>query len=328
MMDSIKSLKQVYKDYFPIGAAVNLSTINTHKALLIEQFNSITAENEMKFESVHPMEERYTFERSDKIAAFASDNGMRLRGHTLVWHSQTPEWVFADKNGNTISREQLLERMKDHIITVMRWYAGKTYCWDVVNEAIDDSPDVFLRNSRWLEIIGEDYIEKAFIYAHEADPDVILFYNDYNDCRENKRHKIYKLVKELKEKGVPVHGIGLQGHWELAHPSADELRTAIDKYADLGLQLQITELDVSVRTGNEELEEPTQEMLEKQAQLYENAFNIFREYKGIITGVTFWGVSDETSWLKNFPVKNRKNWPLLFDSEMKPKSAFYKVIEI
>ncbi len=327
----VPSLQKIYENDFDIGAAVNLRTIETQKSLLAEHFNSITAENDMKFESLQPEEGHFTFEKADQLAAFAKENGLKMRGHTLVWHNQTPIWVFQDGDGNVASRELLLQRMKEHITTVVQRYKGHLYGWDVVNEAIMDEGQELLRKSPWLDIIGDDFIEKAFKFAHDADPDALLFYNDYNECHPGKREKIYKLVKSLVDKGVPIHGVGLQAHWNVYDPSMDELRSAIERYASLGLKLQFTELDVSVFSFDDrrtDLIKPTSEMLELQAERYGQFFKVFREYKEDITAVTFWGAADDYTWLDDFPVKGRKNWPFLFDENHEPKRAFWKVVKI
>ncbi|WP_342042493.1 endo-1,4-beta-xylanase [Bacillus sp. OTU2372] len=325
----IPSFQKVYETIFDIGAAVNLRTINTQQSLLANHFNSITAENDMKFEGLQPEEGKYDFEKSDKLAAFAREHGMKMRGHTLVWHNQTPEWVFQDSQGERVTRDQLLQRMKDHITTVMQRYKGQIYCWDVVNEAVTDEGPELYRKTNWLDIIGEDYIEKAFEFAHAADPDALLFYNDYNECNSGKREKIYQLVKSLVEKGVPIHGVGLQGHWNLTNPGLDEIRAAIERYASLGLKLQLTELDVSVfefEDKRTDLTEPTGEMIERQTERYQQIFALLREYQDVFTAVTFWGAADDYTWLSDFPVRGRKNWPFLFDENHQPKEAFWKVI--
>jgi len=323
-------LHSIYRNYFDIGAAVNLKTIVSAKELIAAQYNSITAENDMKFERVHPEEEVYTFDAADRIADFAGQHGMKLRGHTLVWHNQTSDWVFTGKDGSPADRELLLSRMKSHIDTVVGRYKGRVYCWDVVNEAIEDKSGVWLRDSRWLQQIGDDFIAKAFQFAHEADPNALLFYNDYNECHPDKRDKILRLIRSLKEQDVPIHGIGLQGHWNLYDPSLETIREALEKYAELGLKLHITELDVSMFEFNDrrtDLLEPTEEMLERQAELYEKVFRLFREYKDVITSVTFWGAADDYTWLHDFPVRSRKNWPLVFDENHQPKASFWKIVK-
>jgi endo-1,4-beta-xylanase len=321
----VPSLSKVYEEYFNIGAAVNLRTIESQKDLLRTQFNSITAENDMKFIEIQPAEGHFTFEKADQLAAFAKENGMKMRGHTLVWHNQTPDWVFQDAD-----RETLLQRMQEHITAVMKRYKGTIFCWDVVNEAVTDEGPELYRPTKWLEIIGEDYIEKAFEFAHEADPDALLFYNDYNESNPEKREKIYKLVKSLLDKGVPIHGVGLQAHWNLANPSLEDIRTAIERYASLGLKLHLTELDISVFNFEDkrtDLTEPTHEMLEFQAERYQQVFQLLRQYQNHITSVTFWGAADDYTWLSDFPVRGRKNWPFLFDENHQPKESFWKVIQ-
>ncbi|OLS37204.1 endo-1,4-beta-xylanase [Bacillus sp. MRMR6] len=321
----IPSLSKVYVEYFNIGAAVNLRTIESQKDLLKKHFNSITAENDMKFIEIQPAEGQFTFEKADQLAAFAKDNGMKMRGHTLVWHNQTPDWVFQNAD-----RETLLQRMKDHITTVMKRYKGTIFCWDVVNEAVTDEGPELYRSTKWLEIIGEDYIEKAFEFAHEADPEALLFYNDYNESNPEKREKIYKLVKSLVDKGVPIHGVGLQAHWNLVNPSLEDIRTAIERYVSLGLKLHLTELDVSVFNFEDkrtDLTEPTSELLKWQAERYDQVFQLLRQYRDHVTSVTFWGAADDYTWLSDFPVRGRKNWPFLFDEKHQPKDSFWKVVQ-
>ncbi|QHW33614.1 endo-1,4-beta-xylanase [Paenibacillus rhizovicinus] len=325
------SLATAFQNDFLIGAAVNSRTIISQSSLLQQHYNSITAENEMKFESLHPGEQRYSFEQADRIAQFARENGMKLRGHALVWHNQTPQWVFEDGNGGPAGRELLLSRMKSHIDTVVNRYKDTIYCWDVVNEAVTDEGTEQLRPSKWLQGIGEDYIELAFRSAHEADPNALLFYNDYNECNPLKREKIHSLVKALLEKGAPVHGIGLQAHWSLLNPSLDHIREAIERYASLGVKLQITEMDVSMfefADRRTDLTEPTAEMLRLQEERYEQFFRLFLEYRDVLASVTFWGAADDYTWLDYFPVRGRKNWPLLFDTEQRPKGAVSAIISL
>nr|AGO43919.1 endoxylanase [Anoxybacillus sp. Ip-C] len=324
----IPSLREVYKEYFRIGAAVSPITIKTQKDLLVSHVNSITAENHMKFEHLQPKEGEFTFEQADEIVHFALSNNMVVRGHTLVWHNQTPTWMFYDREGKVIGRELLFERLKAHISTVVRRYKGKVYCWDVVNEAVADEGNDLLRISRWSEIAGMEFIEKAFLYAREADPNALLFYNDYNESFPEKREKIYKLVKSLLEKHIPVDGIGLQAHWSLTRPTLEEIRLAIERYASLGVQLHITELDISMFEFDDhrnDLIKPTDQMVDKQAERYEQIFSLFKEYSDVIQNVTFWGIADDYTWLDNFPVKQRKNWPFLFDENHQPKATYWKV---
>lgn len=328
---SVPSLHKLFGDHFLIGAAVNPRTLDSQSELLHHHFNSLTAENEMKFVSLHPSEGEYRFEEADRLVSFARTNGMKVRGHTLVWHHRPPDWLFVNRDGTGTDRNTLLSRMKAHIATVMGRYKGDVYCWDVVNEAIPTEGPELLRPSKWLEIIGDDYIEKAFEFAHEADPKALLFYNDYSESYAPKREKLYTLLHTLKQKGVPVHGLGLQGHWNLTDPPIGDLRQAIERFASLGLQIQITELDISVYDHEDErtdLKAPTSAMITRQAERYEELFRLFIEYCDVITGVTFWGAGDDYTWLDEYPVSGRKDWPFLFDVEHKPKPSFWKVADI
>lgn len=330
-----RGLKDYYKTYFPIGVAVAPRNLTGPEAeFIVRHFNSITPENAMKMGPIHPEEGRYFWQDADAIADFAQRNKLKMRGHTLCWHNQTPRWFFTDASGKQVSKDVLLARLKAHIQAVAGRYKGKIYAWDVVNEAVPDAgPDLY-RQSKFYEIIGEEYIERAFQYAREADPNAVLFYNDYNTESASKRERIYQLLKKLKDKGVPVQGVGLQGHWSIYEPTAAELEESINKFAGLGLQVQITELDVSVYPKEHQRREKqatdrsefTPEMADKQAAHYKMLFDVFRKHKDKITGVTFWNVSDKSSWLDNFPVPGRKDYPLLFDQNHRPKQAYREVI--
>ncbi|CAH1223760.1 Endo-1,4-beta-xylanase B [Paenibacillus auburnensis] len=323
------ALKTVFADDFRIGAAVNPWTIQSQEQLLAYHFNSITAENEMKFESLHPQEGIYSFGKADELAAFARKHGLAMRGHTLVWHNQTSDWLFTGDAGAPASKELLLVRLKSHIDTVVGRYKNDIYAWDVVNEVIADEGAELLRPSKWLDIAGPDFIAKAFEYAHEADPNALLFYNDYNESNPLKCDKIYTLLKSLLAQGVPVHGIGLQAHWNLYDPALDDIRAAIEKYASLGLQLQLTELDMSLfrfEDKRTDLKSPPSELLELQAERYDVIFRLLKEYREVISSVTFWGAADDYTWLDDFPVRGRKNWPFLFDAQYHPKPAFNRIV--
>ncbi len=330
-----RGLKDYYADYFPVGASLAPRNIRgDEENLVLKHFNSITAENVMKVINIHPHEARYDWRDADKLAEFAVKNNLLMRGHTLVWHRQVPTWIFTDEDDNMVSCEVLLDRMREHITDVVSRYKGKIYAWDVVNEAVADSGPELVRDSPWSSICGEDFIARAFEYAHAADPDALLFYNDYNTTDPTKREKIYTLVKSLREKGVPVHGIGMQGHWSIYGPGEQEIHETITRFASLGVVIHITELDVSVyppENGRRERrpEESvifTPEMEARQADQYRMFFKVFREHKDVVRSVTFWNLSDRRSWLDNFPVRGRKNYPLLFDQELKPKKAYWEVI--
>lgn len=330
------TLKNIFSPYFTMGVAISPASTKTDEAnLIINQFGSVTAENAMKMGPIHPMEDQYSFAGGDTIAAFAKRNGLKMRGHTLCWHNQTPTWMFKDSSGNTVSKEELLKRLKIHITNVVRHYKGYVYAWDVVNEVISDNPNEFYRKSPWLEICGEEFIEKAFLWAHDADPDALLFYNDYNEINDGKRAKIITMIRALQKKGIPIHGVGLQGHWAISEPSKDQLDRTLKDFSTLGIDIQITELDISVYPKEHNAREknasdyntdftPEKEM--KQVAVYKDCFELFRKYSKQIKSVTFWNISDRRSWLDNFPVKGRKDYPLLFDKDLQPKKAFAEVI--
>jgi endo-1,4-beta-xylanase len=327
------------KDHFgfPIGVAVMPFNLRgDEEQLILQQFNSLTPENSMKMAPIHPEMNRYFWNNADSIVNFAQEHGLRIRGHNLCWHNQVPRWMFVGADGKSVSKEILLQRLKDHITAVVTRYKGKIYAWDVVNEAISDKSDEYLRNSQWLQICGEEYIAKAFQYAHEADPNALLFYNDYNEISATKREKIYKLVKSLKDAGVPIHGVGLQGHWAINEPSREQLDSTIKRFTDLGLKIQITEMDISVypKEHNARERKPedadaifSAEKEKKQMGVYKMCFEVFNKYKKYISGITFWNVSDRSSWLDNFPVRGRKDYPLLFDKDLKPKKVYWEVIK-
>ena len=334
--NSAKGLKDYYKKYFSIGVAVSPRSLKTDEAnLILKHFNSITPENAMKMGPIHPKEKEYYWKDADSIAAFAQRHQLKLRGHTLCWHSQTPDWMFQNAKGDTVSKEVLLQRLKDHIFTIVNRYKGKVYAWDVVNEVISDKKDEFYRNSLWYQICGDEFIAKAFQWAHEADPGAILFYNDYNEISPVKRGKIIKMVQELKAKGVPIHAVGLQAHWAVNDPSREQLEQTLEDFSKLGLKLQVTELDISVYPKEHEARDKkpkdvntgfTAEKEQQQIEKYKMCFELFRRYKNVVTGVTFWNISDRNSWLDNFPVRGRKDYPLLFDKDLQPKRAFWEVV--
>ena len=324
-----EGLKDYYTpdDYFYMGVAIPPSFIdNQNKADLIKRhFNSITAENDMKWSNLQPTEGTFTFTSADKIVSFAEANGMKVRGHTLCWHNQVPSWIFKDGDA-TASKELVLQRLRTHITTVMTHFKGKVYAWDVVNEAIDDGANTY-RASLWYTICGEDYIFEAFRAAREADPDAKLFYNDYTAIDPAKRDKIYDLLVKLKAQNL-VDGMGLQGHWNISYPSSTLINDAFTKYKSLGIELQITELDVSVYTANSDPQSAyTDNVSQKLSSAYGRYFTEFRSFKEAITGVTFWGLADDYTWLDNFPVAGRKNYPLLFDVNSYPKQAYFTVID-
>ena len=299
----------------------------------------------MKWERIHPEPGAYDFELADKFIELGMEREMYIVGHTLVWHSQTPRWVFLDDEGNLTTRDTLLMRMRDHIHTVVGRYKGRVHCWDVVNEVIGDDGNI--RNSLWYRIIGEDYIEKAFTYASEADPEALLIYNDYSLPNPTKREGVVKMVKELQSKGIPIGGIGMQGHYHLGDPSLEDVDASITAFAELGVQVMITEMEITVLpvpsddTGAEvskrfEMKEwlnPYTDGLPDSVQniltnRYRDLFTLFRDHSEHIQRVTFWGVHDGVSWKNNWPVPGRTNHPLLFDRDGEPKPSFDAVMGV
>ncbi len=347
---TIPRLKDAYTDAFLIGTAMNrrqISGEDTSSIRIIEtHYNTITPENITKWQVIHPKPGEFNFEPADQFVEFGEKNGMFMVGHTLVWHSQTPGWVFQDEEGNPSDRETLLERMRDHIHTVVGRYKGRIQGWDVINEALNE--DGTLRESPWYRIIGKEYLIKAFEYAHEADPDAELYYNDYNLENPDKRAGAVKLVQYLQENGAPVTGIGTQSHLHLTTPSLHEIERTITDFAGLGIDVMITELEIDVLpypTGyyqgidlslidrNEEGINPYTDGLpddvqKELAQRYRDVFNVYTEHKDVITRVTFWGVNDGNTWKNNYPARGRTNHPLLFDREWLPKPAFYEVVDV
>ena len=338
-------LKDVFKDDFKIGAAVsrNVSDGNDLKAiqLLKQQFNSVTAENVMKFSMIHPEEKRFNFKAADKLVDIAMDSEMQVHGHTFVWHNQTPKWVFEDGNGKDVSREVLLNRMKEHIKVLGARYKGKVFSWDVVNEAFND--DGTLRDSPWKRIIGDDYIEMAFRFADKYVPDAKLYYNDYGMTGKGKRDATIKLVKDLRSKGVRIDGVGMQGHWNLYSPRIDQIELSLKAFTELGVMIHISELDVDVlpwttisegevkQVDNQKKYDPYRGGLPadiniRLSERYSEIFSLFLKYKDSVGKVTFWGISDGYSWKNDFPVRGRVNYPLLFDRSYEPKDAFRSVI--
>jgi endo-1,4-beta-xylanase len=343
------ALKDAFKDDFLIGTALRDSQLtgeNTNEMALIQaQFNAISPDNALKWKPVHPEPGRFNFAPADRYVEFGVKNHMFIVGHTLVWHDQTPSWVFQDDKGNPVDRDTLLARMREHILTVVGRYKGKIGGWDVVNEALNE--DGTLRQSPWLKIIGEDYIAKAFEYAHEADPKAQLNYNDFSLENAPKREGAIKLIKKLQAQGVPITGVGLEGHYKMGWPAPAQVEAAIDDFAKLGVKVAITELDVDVLPAATQsqaaevsmnfalraelnpyttgLPDSVQQALAKR---YADLFTAFLKQPGVVNRVTFWGVTDADSWLNNWPVRGRTAYPLLFNRDYQPKPAFEAVLKV
>jgi len=342
------TLKAAFKNDFLIGAALNEAEFtgqNTNAVALVKaQFNTISPENALKWEAVHPKPDQYNFGPADQYVEFGQKNGMFVIGHNLVWHSQTPKWVFQDEKGNPVDRDTLLARMSNHISTVVGRYKGKIGGWDVVNEALNE--DGSLRESPWEKIIGEDYLLKAYQFAHEADPQAELYYNDYSLENAPKRNGAIALIKKLQAQGVHIAGVGLQGHYKMDWPSPVQVDETIAAFSPLGVKVMITELDLNL------LPSPTKSQAaeislnfalraelnpytnglpttvqQQLAQRYADLFAVFVKHHDRVSRVTFWGVTDGDSWLNNWPVKGRTAYPLLFNRDGKPKPAFNAVIQ-
>lgn len=349
---SATTLKQAYAGYFKVGAALNadqFSGVDTKGAALVKaQFNTISPENVLKWVIVHPQPGTYDFAQADKYVSFGEANGMFIIGHTLVWHSQVPRWVFQDANGKPLTRDSLLARMHDHIATVVGRYKGRIKGWDVVNEALNE--DGTLRASPWKTIIGDDYIEKAFQFAHEADPQAELYYNDYNLENAAKRNGAAELVKKLKAAGATITAVGSQAHDKLWLQNVAMHDTTIGVLGALGVKVNITELDVDVlpaatrnRTADVSVRAQPQagggsavnpyaaglpdSVQQALAKRYAEFFRVFMKHRGVVDRVTLWGVGDGDSWLNNWPMPGRTNYPLLFDRQDLPKPAFKAVID-
>jgi len=340
-----KGLKDYFKDDFLVGTAIGSRTLMQPDTemldLIAREFNQVTSENAMKWSSVHPKENEWKFEEPDKLMEFAEKNKMAVQGHVLVWHSQVPRDIFNGTDGNQASKEVLLKRMETHIHTVVDRYKGRIRSWDVVNESI--TPEDGFRKSKWLEICGPEFMEKAFQFAHETDPQCLLIYNDYNEEDPKRRDFIVQLVKDYKKKGIPIHGIGMQAHLNLESPDLKLWEQAIEAYASVGMRISITELEVDVlpydwgrsaeistNAAYKESLNPYKDGLPKEindklTKRYEEIFKILLKHRDVIDRVTFWGASDDLSWKNNFPMRGRTNYPLLFDRQHKPKDAYFAV---
>jgi endo-1,4-beta-xylanase len=343
-------LKDVFKDDFQIGTAVDGRTVNDPATplaqLVAREFNAITPTNMMKWGPLEPREGDYQWAGPDRLVEFATANRMTVVGHTLVWHSQTPSWLFVDEQKAPVSKAQLLKRIETRIQSLVGRYQGRIAVWDVVNEAIDEDEKGW-RKSRFLEIGGPEVYERAFRLAHEVDPKATLLYNDYNEHNPGRRRFLVDVIRDYKKRGVPIHGVGFQGHIGLAYPDLGEYEKSLQAIAAEGLPVHITELDIDVLprasnyTGAEistnfELREslnPWKTGLppEVEAQLtarYRQVFELFLKYRDTIARVTTWGTHDGESWKNNFPVRGRTNYPLLFDRELKPKAAHAGLIAL
>ena len=339
------SLRQASGGLFVVGVGISdqIAQRTNDWALLTSQFSSVTPENCMKPAVVQPAEGRFDFTQADAFVDFAGRHQLKVVGHCLVWakDDRTPPWFYRDGE-KPASRELLLQRMRRHIEAVVGRYRGRIATWDVVNEALDDGTN-YLRPSGWEKACGEDFIAAAFEVAHQADPKAVLVYNDYNNEFAAKRQKLIRLVRALRAKNVPLHAIGLQGHYELDHVPFADLEAALVAMRELGMKVVVSELDIDViprskwwAAGGKYREELATlnpytngcpaEILQRQAEQYGQLFRLFRRHADVVARVSFWDLHDGQSWLNNFPWR-RVNHPLLFDREGRPKPAFDAVIE-
>ncbi len=341
-----ETLRGAVKGRFLIGAALMSRQLNDPKLtdLVAQQFDCLTGENEFKPASLQPAPGRFNFAPADRIIDFAQRQNMRVVGHTLCWHNQSPAWMFRGADGKPLARDEGLRNLKGHIDAVVGHFKGKVIGWDVVNEAISDEGDEYLRNTPARRAIGDDYIIKAFEFAHVADPGAELYYNDYANEYAGKRAKTIRLIRELKSRGVRLDAVGMQCHLKLSDPDGPEqLDQAITAYAGEGVKVVISELDVDVLArGNRGADVAAREraganpypgdlppdVAERQATYYRRVFEVVRKHAGVVTRVTLWGTHDGTSWLNNWPVRGRTNHALLWDRALQPKPALKAVLGV
>lgn len=350
-------LKDAYKDAFLMGVAVSDPIVSgvdqASQNIVIQHFNSITLENSMKAALINPQPNVFNFGPADAFVAFGQQHHMFIVGHTLVWHNQVPAWFFTNAKGQANSKEEQLERLRNHIKNVAGRYVGKVHAWDVVNEVIDN--DGSYRSTSWINAVGngDTLVKYAFKYASEYAPRTELYYNDFNAWRPSKREGIVRLIKMLQKEGIRIDGVGMQGHWGLNYPKTDYIEAAIDAYAACGIKVMITELDVDVLPLTKEGQIIGQGMADKQFQLeefktfldpyrnglpdsiqkqltkrYEELFHIFYNRRDKIARVTLWGVHDGMNWKNDYPIPNRINYPLLWDRNKQPKPALAAVLRV
>ncbi len=344
------SLQQAYSKHFIIGTALSATQIHGKEPgtleLVKQQFNAVTAENVMKWELIEPVEGQFNFAAADAMIEFAEANNIRVIGHVLLWHEQTPDWVFLDAKGQPASKELVLSRLKNHINAVMGRYKGRIHGWDAVNEALNE--DGTLRQSKWYKALGEDYIATVFELAHQTDPKAQLYYNDFNLFKPEKRAGALRLIASLKAKNAPIYGIGEQGHYSLDYPKLQDVEDSIVAFKNTGLKVVITELDISALpfpdpenigadiSLNMQLKQEfnpyadglpkavNDQLTEKYLQLFE----LFLRHSDAIERVTLWGVNDNQTWRNNWPMKGRTDYPLLFDRKNQPKEVVPKLIKL
>jgi len=339
---SATSLKEVFKNDFLIGTAINTQQIEEKDTasdrLIKQQFNAVTPENVMKAEVIQPGWDKYNFDLADKLVAYAKKNNIKVNAHNLIWHSQLPSFMRHMQDADSVRKYFV-----NHINTVAARYDGKVYSWDVVNEALNE--DGTLRNSIFLQKLGDDYVIEEFRLEKKESPHSKLYYNDYNIEQPQKRAGAIALIKKIQAAGVRIDGVGIQGHWRYDKVPMKDIEESVKEFSALGIEVMFTELDLSVlpnpwdnatadvnrtATGNAKMNPYTtglpDSVAQMQAKAYADLFKLFLKYKQHVSRVTFWGVNDGQSWLNGWPIRGRTNYPLLFDRNFQPKPAFYSVI--
>lgn len=348
-VSAAETLKSATKGKFLMGVAINMNQVNgnnpVQSEIIKEQFQAIVAENCMKPQPMQPVEGQFKYDDADKFVAFGEKNKQVVTGHCLMWHSQIPRWFFVDSEGKNVSPEVLKERMRTHILTVVGRYKGRVKGYDVVNEAFEDNGSY--RNSKFYQILGKDFIKYAFQFAHEADPNAELYYNDYNMYMAKKCDAVVEMVKELKAAGCRVDAVGMQGHMGMEEPTVNDFEASILKIKSAGVKVMVTEWDISILPNpfnhqganisdmfkySKELD-PYRDSIPADVQLKWNKrvldmFELFLKHKDVMDRVTIWGLNDGESWKNNFPMRGRKDYPLLFDRNNNPKPVVKQMIEL
>lgn len=344
-----EGIADLYKNSFLVGTAIKsrdlMRELPSPDSLSCREFNAFTAENAMKWQHIQPAPGQFNFAMADQLVAYAQQCHARVIGHTLVWHQQTPDWVFEDAQGNPVSREILLDRLREHILTLVGRYKGKVYGWDVVNEALNEEGS--LRDTKWRRIIGDDFYVYAFRYAKEADPGAQLYYNDFNMYKPEKVAGAVRLVKQLAAAGIKVDAVGMQAHYSLFYPTLTDIEHSIKTLGDAGVRIAMTELDISVLplpdnafSGADITQQFTahpvydpyvnglpQVKQQQLADLYQGLFALYLKYEDSVDRVTFWGTTDDESWRNNWPIRGRTDYPLLFDRNGRPKPAYEAITQ-
>ncbi|MBB5189632.1 endo-1,4-beta-xylanase [Silvimonas terrae] len=319
------SLAKAWQGQLLIGAAVDEKNIKSQGELIANQFSSVVAENAMKPMATEPREGEFHFEAADAIVRFAQSHDMAIRGHTLLWHLHTPDWMWQGRNGQPADRNLVLARLKRHIETEVGHYKGQVYVWDVVNEIIDEKQADCLRNDKWHQVVGPDYVDEAFRYAHAADPAARLFINEYSTTEPAKQRCLIRVVQGLQARGVPINGIGHQMHISVFYPRVEEIDQTLTAFARLGLENQITEIDMSLyKWKDNRLYDTRENLLALQARRYGDIMRMIHNHPDV-TAVTWWGVTDASTWLNQDAPADHHDQPLLFDAQGQPKGAFWAV---